>query len=236
MPHVFISYIRENQREVDRLCNSLKANNVRIWLDREQLLAGQRWQDAIRSAIRTGAFFIACFSREYLEKERSYMNEELSLAIEEIRLRPTSLSWFIPVLLSGDDVPDRTIRTGETLRDLQWVNLSSDWDEGIRAILRTIHSHESTPQASGPSYKVCYDCNGSATQRKKQYSASAGFISSDELEACSTCKGTGKVPTSFRKGALGLKTLVDCWNCNRTGITYNDLYTHCPKCGADLFP
>jgi hypothetical protein len=55
---------------------------------------GARWPDAIKNAIRDGKFFLACFSREFNERDRSYMNEELTLAIDELRERPSSRSWF----------------------------------------------------------------------------------------------------------------------------------------------
>ncbi len=51
------------------------------------------------------------------------MNEELTVAIEELRLRPTDRAWFIPVLLDDCEVPDRSIGAGETLRTLQWIKL-----------------------------------------------------------------------------------------------------------------
>ncbi len=258
MAHVFISYVRENQDVVDRLCASLRTNQIEVWLDREQIQPGQRWRDAIRSAIRNGAFFLACFSRESTARERSYMNDELTLAIDELRLRPTSRSWFIPVLLSGSEVPDRNIGGGETLRDFQWVDLAAGWDDGIRAIVRTTKECASlssgkpaalssgsraderrdTGSSSGLTFKPCIDCKGLGLQRAITGHSPSGVAhySAGPVEPCSTCRGTGEVPSSMRRGLLGLRNLVDCWNCGRTGIAYNNYYTHCPGCGTDLFP
>jgi hypothetical protein len=137
MSHVFISYLHENSKEVQRLVDALREFDIEVWLDRERIKPGHRWQGAIRNAIREGAFFIACFSREYNERPRTYLNEELTLAIDELRQRPTDRAWFIPVLLSGE-VPDRDIGGGETLRNLQWVELSQDWEDGIRRIVSVI--------------------------------------------------------------------------------------------------
>src|SRR5947207_13989157 len=99
MSHVFISYVRENTWEAQGLRDILQTFNVEVWLDRDQLKPGYRWADAIREAIRDGAFYIACFSKAYNERLKTYMNEELTIAIEELRQRPTNQSWFIPVLL-----------------------------------------------------------------------------------------------------------------------------------------
>jgi hypothetical protein len=250
MAHVFISYVRENAPQVDHLCLWLKADGVQVWLDREQLRPGQRWQHGIRDAIREGTFFIACFSKEYLAKERTYMNEELSFAIDELRLRPSNRSWFIPAILNGGEVPDRSIGGGECLRDLQWVDLENDWKSGVAAILDTIRASRtnetvtssplSTDQrrtsALGPKYKTCTACKDSKTESWYRYSASVGIGEYGGERDCSTCRGTGQVPSSQRRGLFGLRNLLDCWNCDRNGIAYNEYHTHCPACGVDLFP
>lgn len=138
MPHVFISYVRENKEAVDRLYQDLTAHGISVWLDRNDIDPGLFWKEAIRKAISQGDFFIACFSAEYNTRPRSYMNEELTLAIEELRQRPTDKAWFISVLFSGE-IPDRDIGAGKTLRDIQCVELKgTHWDEGIQSILRVI--------------------------------------------------------------------------------------------------
>ena len=90
-------------------------------------------------------YYLACFSQEYFDRDRSYMNEELTVAIEELRQRPTDRAWFIPVVLSGSGVPDRDIGGGETLRDIQWVDLSSDWSRGVQKILEVVAANPSSP-------------------------------------------------------------------------------------------
>lgn len=138
MSHVFISYVREDTTTVLRLKHDLEEAGVEVWLDREAIRPGSRWKSAIRDAIRSGDFFIACFSKNYESKNKTYMNEELTLAIEELRQYSLNRSWFIPVLLADCTVPTITIGPGETLRDLQWVDLQSDWELGIKQILSVI--------------------------------------------------------------------------------------------------
>lgn len=138
MEHIFISYVRENQESVDRLCSALGSYCLKVWLDRKDILPGRRWRTAIRHAIQQGAYFLACFSKEYSTRQRTYMNEELALAIDELRKRPYETSWFIPVRLADCIIPDREIGGGESLADLQWVDLFQDWDAGIRKILQCV--------------------------------------------------------------------------------------------------
>lgn len=138
MAHAFISYVRENSAEVDRLAEALRNLGIDIWLDREQIAAGSRWQHAIRTAIRDGTCFIACFSAESKARDRTYMNEELIEAIEELRLRPTTRNWFIPVLLSPCEIPEMSIGAGDTLHSLQFVALYEGWDTGVLRIAEAI--------------------------------------------------------------------------------------------------
>jgi hypothetical protein len=109
-----------------------------VWLDRIDLNVGDRWKDSIRSAIRHGDYFIACFSPAYALRERTYMNEELAVAIEELRLRPRERSWFLPITLGSAEVPAYPIGPGETLQDLHHIDLSSNWPDGLARLARVI--------------------------------------------------------------------------------------------------
>jgi hypothetical protein len=138
MAHVFLSYVHENENDVIRLSNDLIKHGIRVWLDRKDIKPGAKWQDAIREAIRKGDFFIACFSKQYGNKGKSYMNEELTLAIEQLRQYANDRKWFLPVLITDCEIPDRAIGAGETLRDIQYLPLYQDWEEGIRRLVATI--------------------------------------------------------------------------------------------------
>jgi hypothetical protein len=138
-PLVFISYVRENASAVDRLVEGLRAEAIDVWRDTEQLTGGSIWPDEIKRAISRSDFFIACFSHEYTARHRAYMGEELTQAIDEMRLRQGQ-TWFLPVVLSGD-VPDWSIGGGKTLRSLQWVALAdAEWANGITALVRAVRT------------------------------------------------------------------------------------------------
>ena len=140
--HVFVSYLHEDKPVIHRLVKELRDRGIQVWLDREHIMPGQRWQHAIRRAISGGSYFLACFSSSYYRRDSSYINEELVLAIEELRRRPVDRTWFIPVLLDKCEVPYRSIGAGETLRDIQWVDLSEGWNEGIERLLEALHTEE----------------------------------------------------------------------------------------------
>src|SRR4051794_11173346 len=96
LAHIFISYVRENSNVVDRLANELRNRGITVWLDRNNIDPGARWRDAIEKEIQRGSFFMACFSKEYSERDETYMNEELTIAIDKLRKRPSDKVWFIP--------------------------------------------------------------------------------------------------------------------------------------------
>ena len=160
MPHAFISYVRENAPLVDQLYQALTAAGVEVWLDRNDIPPGARFRTEIRRAIRSGSFFIACFSAEYNDRDRTDMNEELTLAIEEIRRHPHDRLWFIPVKLNECEIPDRDIGGGVTLQDLNYVDLDMDWNGGIQRILSVIrprstaHGSTTAPPPQGSSRPI----------------------------------------------------------------------------------
>ena len=138
MRHAFISYCHENKDLVDRLSHILISKGVDIWIDWDDLEPGIPWRQAIQQAIQHGDFFIACFSKEYNLRDTTFMNEELSIAIEKLQQNPSDRIWFIPVKLNECQIPDIKIGEGSTLQDLQYVNLYEDWETGIQQILKVM--------------------------------------------------------------------------------------------------
>ena len=152
MPNVFISYVHSNSAIVDKLVDELRQHSVNVWLDRDKIMPGQRWQDAIRQAIRAGDFFIACFSAEYATHPLSYMNTEIGLAIDMLQQMPEDRIWFIPVLLSACEIPDRSIGGGQTLRDMHWESLYKDWDRSVRRILAAMNIPNRLSRPGSPAH------------------------------------------------------------------------------------
>jgi uncharacterized protein YwlG (UPF0340 family) len=145
--HAFISYVREDSRQVDQLQGTLQAAGVPVWRDTRDLWPGEDWRAKIRRAITNNALvFIACFSQASLSRGKSYQNEELTLAIDQLRLRPPDDPWLIPVRLDECEIPDRDIGGGRTLTSIQRADLFGNRsDESaerlVAAILRILGRH-----------------------------------------------------------------------------------------------
>lgn len=151
--HAFISYVREDKDRVDRLEAILKAAGVEVWRDTAALWPGENWRTKIREAVTKDALaFIACFSTNSEAREVSGQNEELVLALDQLRLRRPDQVWLIPVRFDDCQVPDLEIGGGRTLGDIQRVDLTDDnWDAGaarlIASVLRILDRHDAVEAA-----------------------------------------------------------------------------------------
>lgn len=122
--HVFISYRREDSAKVDWLQATLERAGIRVWRDKAELLPGDDWRRTIRRAVTDGTLvFLACFSAASLARMRSWQNEELNLAIEQLRQRNPDEPWLIPVRFDDCDIPDIDVGAGRTLGSIQRSDL-----------------------------------------------------------------------------------------------------------------
>jgi hypothetical protein len=136
---VFISYVREDSADVDGIAAALRDAGADVWIDRTHLLPGQRWASVIRREINDGDFFVACFSAAYAERMKTFMNEEIIVAIEQLRLRRPDMIWFLPVLLQPISIPAFDIGAGRALDALQGLDIETlGWDEAIRRLTQII--------------------------------------------------------------------------------------------------
>ena len=138
--HVFISYVREDSDHVDRLQRALRAAGIPVWRDTADLWPGEDWRTKIRAAItRNTLVFLGCFSSRSLARAKSYQNEELILAIDQLRLRPPEYPWLIPVRFDDCQIPDRDIGAGRTLTSIQRADLFGDhYDQAAQRLIAAI--------------------------------------------------------------------------------------------------
>lgn len=139
MSHVFLSYVREDSRIVGYIAEVLRKNDITVWVDRDNLNPGERWRDAIRTAIQGGQFYLPIFTKAWANRQRSEANEELLIAIDELRKRPRDRAWFIPLRIDECDVPNYPIGAAETLGDIQRLDFSDlGWTEALGRLLRAL--------------------------------------------------------------------------------------------------
>lgn len=128
---VFISYAREDTEAAKRLHKDLKDAGLTPWLDKESLIAGQNWKIAISKAIKKSRYFIPIFSSISVAK-RGYVQKEFKYALDVFDEFPESETFVIPVRLDSCEIPY------QKLRDIEYVDLFPDWNEGLQRILQAM--------------------------------------------------------------------------------------------------
>lgn len=151
--HAFISYVREDSTKVGELQYMLQAAGIPVWRDTANLWPGEDWRARIRDAItRDALVFIACFSSHSAARLKSYMNEELSLAVEQLRQRRPQDPWLIPVRFDDCAIPDLDLGAGRTLASIQRADLfGASRDEAGRRLVGAVQRllPESVPRLAG---------------------------------------------------------------------------------------
>lgn len=143
--HVFLSYVREDKAAVDELQSVLEEADFEVWRDTDKLWPGEDWKAKIRAAIKDDAMvFVACFSTRVEQRDKSYQNEELTIATDEYRLRPAGSTWLMTVRLDECAIPkidlgggrylDETIHRADIFGDDKIKNIT----RLVTAINRTI--------------------------------------------------------------------------------------------------
>ena len=152
--NIFMSYVKEDEQFIIKLKKSLSKQGFNIWLDKDNLIAGCDYHISIEKAIRGADIFIACFSNNYYNHTFRYMNEELQIAVEQLRKTQDNCIWFIPIRLTDCEIPTIKIRSGKSLDSLQYIDLYKNWSVGMRKIIESIktkqlyHLNKVTPNSS----------------------------------------------------------------------------------------
>ncbi len=137
-PQVFICYAREDYAIAERLYHDLQRAGVKPWLDEEVLLPGQNWKRMIKQAMKQSSYILALLSSHSVSKT-GYVQKELKEALDLLDQQAPSKIFIIPVRIDECEPDD------ERLQELHWVNLFSDYKEGLRQILGVLLP-DSTPR------------------------------------------------------------------------------------------
>ncbi len=130
-PKVFLAYVQEDARSVDRLFNALAEQGFDPWMDRRKLMPGQNWPRSIEEAIDNSNFFVACFSCQSVGKKGGFQ-AEIRYALECARRVPLDDIFIIPVRLDDCRIP------GRIQKELHYIDLYPDWRRGLQRLFSVI--------------------------------------------------------------------------------------------------
>lgn len=147
---MFLAHAKEDEAAVNALYGRLKRQGYHPWLDKVDLLPGQRWRDEIPRAIAASDLFIACLSECSVTKQ-GYVQREFKLALNVCADRPPGTIYLIPLRLDDCLIPDlRQAEYGISLLDYQWLDYFEP--DGFERLVKAITHY--FPERSRPATRV----------------------------------------------------------------------------------
>ncbi|MCK6558708.1 TIR domain-containing protein [bacterium] len=164
---IFLCHASEDKPKVVEVYRFLQQQGFKPWLDKEDLLPGQRWDEEIPKALQASDFVLIFLSQISVSK-RGYVQREFKLALEILEEIPEGQICVIPIRLDNCSVPDR-------FRELQYCNLFDDG--GLDKICRAIRAEPKTSKrrqanasvASGRSLRFSKKVGNLSTSGTKSY-------------------------------------------------------------------
>ena len=143
---IFLAHAKEDEEEVLKLYYRLKQAGYKPWLDKKDLIAGQKWREVISQAITNSELFIACFSSCSVAKQ-GYVQREYKMALTNAAERPNNSIYIIPLRLDECQIPNlRHEECGLNLKDFHRIDYweADGFDQLKKAIVYQYGSSEKT--------------------------------------------------------------------------------------------
>lgn len=125
---VFLCHSSGDKPAVRELYKRLQADGFEPWLDEEELLPGQKWQQEIPKAVRAADTILVCLSRGSTAKD-GYVQKEIKYALDAADEKPEGTIFVIPLRLEDCSIPER-------LKDWHVGNLYEE--RGYEKLLRAL--------------------------------------------------------------------------------------------------
>jgi hypothetical protein len=134
---VFLCHSAGDKPAVRDLYNRLRsaADYISPWLDEEDLLPGQRWEEEIPKAVRESDVVIVCLSQSSINK-KGYVQKEIKYALDEADEQPEGTIFIIPAKLEECQIPTR-------LSSFHGVNLFEE--RGFERLVRALSHRAEKP-------------------------------------------------------------------------------------------
>ncbi len=103
---VFLCHASQDKEKVKNYYKLLERDGFQPWLDEENLLPGQNWQEVIPNVVRNSNIVIVFLSSMSKTKE-GYVQKEIKFALDTAEEKPEDTIYLIPARLEDCDIPKR---------------------------------------------------------------------------------------------------------------------------------
>jgi hypothetical protein len=167
---VFVSYAREDAGFALRLAGDLKEKGANVWLDQLDIRPGRQWDREVERALSMCNEMLVVLSPAAIDSNN--VMDEVAFALDE---RKT----VIPILHGECRLPFR-------LRRLQYIDLKSDYEQGLQQLLITLAQEEqiaSAAAATGVAAPTVVQSNEGEQQRIERENTEAAERALEAAEA-----------------------------------------------------
>jgi adenylate cyclase len=135
---VFLSYASQDAESANRICESLRAGGIDVWLDQSELRGGDAWDHKISDQIHSCRLFIPIISAHTERRDEGYFRREWSLAVDRTRDMVHKRTFLVPVVIDGTS--ERGAAVPDKFLEVQWTRLPggaapAEFVERIRLLL-----------------------------------------------------------------------------------------------------
>ena len=100
-PRIFLCHATEDKPRVRKLYHQLKTAGYQPWLDKEDLLPGQKWWPTIKRIIsNTDNLVVVCLS-DHSTTKRGVVQQEIKRALDVLDQMPEEAIYLIPARLAS---------------------------------------------------------------------------------------------------------------------------------------
>ncbi len=98
-PSIFICHASEDKETAMRIWQRLREAGMNPWIDKEGIRGGDQWDQLLEKQIKGVDYFLVVQSNALAAKgkQKSYVNKEIKLALEERLKFPDQITFILPV-------------------------------------------------------------------------------------------------------------------------------------------
>jgi hypothetical protein len=96
---VFLCYAIEDIEKEEKLYHDLSKFGPPVWMNRKSILPGEKWKLRVEKASNDSTHFILLFSSKSVEKKTTFINKEISIALDKLDEFNENSNYSNPILV-----------------------------------------------------------------------------------------------------------------------------------------